>query len=172
MVRAVYAASLDPITNGHLNIIERAYALYDEVVVLIAVDSRKNYTFSPAERVEMVRAAVAHLPSVPVAACIDRYVVKYAYEIRADAVIRGIRNGKDLEDELTLAEENRKICPEVETVWLPCLPHLMHVSSSMVKAHVGADPGWEAQVARSVPEVVVQKLREKYLAKLAAKAQK
>lgn len=169
MSRAVYAASLDPITNGHLNIIERTRALYSEVLVLVAVDSRKNYTFSPAERVEMAKAAVAHLPNVQVEACVDRYVVKYADEMMADAIIRGIRNGKDLEDELTLAEENRRISPKIETVWLPCLPHLMHVSSSMVKAHVGADPGWEAQVARSVPEAVVGKLKENYIRKKAQK---
>lgn len=161
--RAVYAASLDPITNGHINVIERMAPLYDELIVLVAADPRKTYTFSTEERVEMAKAAVAHLPNVTVDACIGRYVVKQAQEMGARAIIRGLRNFKDLEDEQTLAEENRKICPEIETIWVPCLPHLMHVSSSMVRGHVGIDPEWECQVARSVPAAVVTKLKEKFI---------
>ncbi len=160
--KAVYAASLDPITNGHINVIERTAPLYDELVVLVAVDSRKTYTFTPDERVSMARAAVAHLANVSVDVCIGHYIVKQAEAIDAQVIIRGLRNFKDLEDEQTLAEENRRICPHIETVWLPCLPNLMHVSSSMVKGHVGIDPGWEDQVARSVPASVLAKLKEKF----------
>ncbi|MCI5108233.1 MAG: pantetheine-phosphate adenylyltransferase [Candidatus Pacebacteria bacterium] len=161
--KAVYAASLDPITNGHVNIIERMAPLYDELVVLVAVDPRKNYTFSQKDRVEMARNSVTHLQNVSVDTCVGQYVVKKAQSLGAQVVIRGLRNFKDLEDEQTLAEENRRICPEIETVWVPCLPNLMHVSSSMVRSHVGADPGWEEQAARSVPEVVVMKLKEKFV---------
>lgn len=167
--RAVYAASLDPITNGHINVIERMAPLYDEFVVLVAVDLRKTYTFTLEERVGMTKAAVAHLPNVSVDVCVGRYVVKQAEFIGAQVIIRGLRNFKDLEDEQTLAEENRKICPQIETVWVPCLPNLMHVSSSMVKGHVGIDPEWEYQVARSVPAVVVAKLKEKFLLEKARK---
>lgn len=167
--KAVYAASLDPITNGHLNVIERMAPFYDELIVLIAVDPRKTYTFSPEERVNMAKAAIAHLPNVHVDVCVGRYVVKQADSIGAQIIIRGLRNFKDLEDEQTLAEENRRICPGIETIWVPCLPHLMHVSSSMVKSHVGIDPEWEEQVARSVPPAVIVKLKEKLIF---AKAQK
>jgi pantetheine-phosphate adenylyltransferase len=161
--KAVYAASLDPITNGHINVIERMAPLYDELIVLVAVDSRKSYTFTPEERVDMVQTAVAHLPNVSVDVCIGHYVVKQAESIGAQVIVRGLRNFKDLDDEQTLAEENRKICPQIETVWVPCLPNLMHVSSSMVKGHVGIDPEWECQVARSVPETIVTKLKEKFI---------
>jgi pantetheine-phosphate adenylyltransferase len=161
--KAVYAASLDPITNGHINVIERMAPLYDELIVLVAVDSRKSYTFTPEERVDMTKAAVAHLPNVSVDVCIGHYVVKQAESIGAQVIVRGLRNFKDLEDEQTLAEENRRICPQIETVWVPCLPNLMHVSSSMVKSHVGIDPDWECQVARSVPAAVVTKLKEKFI---------
>jgi len=161
--KAVYAASLDPITNGHINVIERMAPLYDELIVLVAVDSRKSYTFTPEERVDMTKAAVAHLPNISVDLCIGHYVVKQADSIGAQAVLRGLRTVKDLEDEQTLAEENRKICPHIETIWVPCLPNLMHVSSSMVKGHVGVDPEWECQVARSVPAAVVTKLKEKFI---------
>ncbi len=161
--KAVYAASLDPITNGHINVIKRMAPLYDELVVLVAVDSRKTYTFTPEERVTMAKAAVADMPNVSVDVCVGRYVVKHAESIEAQVIVRGLRNFKDLEDEQMLAEENRKICPHIETVWVPCLPDLMHVSSSMVKGHVGVDPDWENQVARSVPAAVVIKLKEKYI---------
>ncbi len=161
--KAVYAASLDPITNGHINVIERMAPLYDEFIILVAVDPRKTYTFAPEERVEMAKAAVAHLPNITVDVCIGRYVVRQAESMGANVIVRGLRNFKDLEDEQTLAEENRKICPQIETVWVPCLPSLMHVSSSMVKGHVGLDPEWERQVARSVPEAVVTKLKEKHV---------
>jgi pantetheine-phosphate adenylyltransferase len=161
--KAVYAASLDPITNGHINVIERMAPLYDELVVLVAVDTRKTYTFTHEERVEMTKAAVSHISNITVDVCIGHYVVKHADSIDAQVIIRGLRNFKDLEDEQTLAEENRKICPHIETIWVPCLPNLMHVSSSMVKGHVGIDPGWEEQVARSVPTAVVTKLKEKFI---------
>ena len=161
--KAIYAASLDPITNGHINVIERMAPLYDEFVVLVAVDSRKVYTFTPEERVEMAKSAVAHLSNVSVDVNIGCYVVRQAESIGAQVIIRGLRNIKDLEDEQTLAEENRNICPQIETVWVPCLPNLMRVSSSMVKGHVGVDPNWEEQVARSVPAGVVLKLKEKFI---------
>ncbi len=162
-MKAVYAASLDPITNGHINVIERMAPLYNELIVMVAVDSRKTYTFTPEERVGMAKAAVAHLTNVSVDVCMGQYVVKQAESIGAQVIIRGLRNFKDLEDEQTLAQENRKICPQIETVWVPCLPDLMHVSSSMVKGHVGVDPSWEDQVARSVPTAVVTKLKEKFI---------
>lgn len=161
--RAVYAASLDPITNGHINVIERMAPLYDKLIVLVAVDPRKSYTFTPEERVSMAASAVAHLTNVSVDVCIGQYVVKKAEYIDAQVIIRGLRNSKDLEDEQTLAEENRRICPHIETVLVPCLPNLMHVSSSMVKSHVGIDPEWECHVARSVPVAVVNKLKEKFI---------
>lgn len=163
MRKAVYAASLDPITYGHINIAERMAPLYDTLVVVVAVDSRKTYTCSPEERVDMAKAALAHLPNVTVEVCLGHYVVKHAEAIGAQVIIRGLRNYNDLEYEQALAEENRKICPHIETILVSCLPHLMHVSSSMVKGHVGIDPTWEEQVARSVPPPVVAKLKEKYI---------
>jgi predicted metal-dependent HD superfamily phosphohydrolase len=109
----------------------------------------------------MTRAAVSHIHNVTVDVCLGHYVIKHAESVNAQIIIRGLRNFKDLMDEQTLAEENRKICPHIETLWVPCLPHLMHVSSSMVKSHVGVDPNWSEHVARSAPDIVVAKLKEK-----------
>lgn len=161
--KAVYAASLDPITNGHLSVIDEVVSLYDELIVVVAVDPRKNYVFSPEERADMARAAVAHLPNVRVELCVGRYVVNLAHELGAQVVIRGLRNMGDLDAEEVLATENRHICRAVKTIWIPCLPDLRHVSSSVVRSHVGADPEWEKQVARLAPAAVLAKLKEKHI---------
>lgn len=165
--KAVYAASLDPITNGHMNVVERVAPLYDELVVLVAVDPRKKYMFSVEERAGMVRESVAHLSNVSVDVCVGRYAVKYTEEIGARVVIRGVRNASDMEAEQILAGENRQICPVVETVWVPCLPELAHVSSSLVKIHIGADLEWREQVRRLVPEPVLRQVSEKYVSEKA-----
>lgn len=164
---AVYAGSFDPITNGHTNIIERASKIFDELIILIGYDNRKNYTFSLEERIEMVKIVTKDIPNVKIDVCINQYLVNQAKNLGASNIVRGIRTVKDLEDEQVLAEENRMICPFIETVWIPCLPSLSHVSSSMVKGHVGIDPEWEYQVLRSVHPFVVEKLKEKYLKKRA-----
>ena len=161
--KAVYAASLDPITNGHINVATRMASRYDKLTVVVAVDPRKHYFFNHEERVSMAKAALAHLPNVTVDACVGQYVVKFAKSLGADVVIRGLRNASDLDSEFTLAEENRQICPDIETILVPCLPSLMYVSSSLVRSHVGTDPDWEAQVARLAPASVVAKLKEKYI---------
>jgi pantetheine-phosphate adenylyltransferase len=161
--KAVYAASLNPITIGHIHVAERAAALYDELMVVVAADSRKKYDFSVEERVEMAKAAVAHLPNVTVDACVGRFVVKYAHEIGAQVIVRGLRDINDLTNESTLAKFNRSICPHVETVLLHCWQEFTHVSSSSVRALIGVDPEWEAEVAKLVTPAVAAKLKENYL---------
>lgn len=160
---AVYAASLDPITNGHLNVIERMAPLYDKFVVMVAVDSRKNYTFTTEERLAMAEVATKHIPNVEVYVCVNQFVVKVAQEMKAQVIVRGLRNASDLEAEQSIAHINRGISPNIETIWCPCLPELMHVSSSLVKALVGADPEWEKEVAKNTPLSVVEMIRKKYI---------
>lgn len=161
--KAIFPLSADPITNGHLNVIERMAPLYDELCVLISVDPKKKYTFTTDERVALVKQAVVHLQNVTVETCVKSYVAKYAKNFGAQVVLRGLRNGTDLEYEATMANENHYICPEIETLWVPCRPEFMHVSSTMVKGHVGVDVEWEQQVARSVPAIVLKKMNEKYM---------
>ncbi|MFA6535814.1 MAG: pantetheine-phosphate adenylyltransferase [Candidatus Paceibacterota bacterium] len=165
--KAVYAASLDPITFGHINVVERMAPLYDEFVVVVAVDPRKSYTFTPEERVAMARLALLHIKNVRVDICVGQYVVKFADSIGAQVIIRGLRGWRDMEDEEVLSEENRQICPRIETVYVGCLKELRYVSSSLVKGHVGADPNWEEQAERSAPPAVVAKLKEKFILKRA-----
>jgi pantetheine-phosphate adenylyltransferase len=165
--KAVYAASLDPITCGHQNIIERAVSMFDELVVMISSDAKKQYLFTVDERANMARVCTAHIPNVTVDTCINSYTVKKTASIGASVLIRGIRNGKDADAELLLAGENNTICSGVQTILLPCHSPFEHISSSMVKGHVGADPEWEWEVARLVSPYV--QLKEKYIVAKATK---
>ncbi len=166
-MKAIYAASFDPITFGHLDIIKRAASIFEELVVVIANNSEKKYAFSTEERSSMAREAVSDLSNVSVDICTDRYIAKYAESVEAKVVIRGLRNSNDLQFEQSLAEENHHISPSVETMFLSCRPELMQVSSSLVKGHVGVDPEWELQVSRLVPESVLVNLREGHALKKA-----
>ncbi len=164
---AVYAGSFDPITNGHMDVVLRAAKLYDELIVMVAVNSEKTPTFSTEKRVELAKAVTRHIENIRVVACVDRYVVKVAEELGATVVVRGLRNFADLEKEQGIAAENHGICPRIETVFISCRPEFAHVSSSVVRAHRGADPGWLKEAARSVPAAVAVALKEDWILKKA-----
>ncbi len=161
--KAIFPLSADPITNGHLNVIERMAPLYDELCVLVSVDAKKKYTFTIDERMAMIKAVSSHIPNVLVDACTDSYIAKYAKNFGAQVILRGLRNGIDLEYEAAMANENHYICPDIETLWVPCRPEFMHISSTMIKSHVGVDVDWEEHVARSAPAVILAKMKEKHI---------
>jgi pantetheine-phosphate adenylyltransferase len=129
---AVYAGTFDPPTRGHLSVVERAARLFDEVVVLCAVNPGKRPLFSPADRVAMLADAVAHLTNVRCDH--DKgFVVAYARRIGARYLVRGVRGATDAHEETRLAAQNHGLAPEVETVFLPADPALSEVSSSRLK---------------------------------------
>ena len=167
--KAVYAASFDPITYGHLDIIKRMAPLYDDLILFVAEDMRKTYTFTPEERMAIVKELVSDLPNVTVMISTNCYAVKHIKSIGAQVIIRGLRNEKDFRDELLLSDENRKICPDIETIWVPCLPSLLNVSSSIIKEHMGLDIEWKKEATRFTPLSIVQRLNEKFVLKKARK---
>ena len=121
----VFAGSFDPFTLGHLDIVKRASALFDELYVLLAVNASKKYLFDEATRVEMVRKAVAQFPNVKVD-CFDGLTVDFANRVGAKFLVRGLRGAADVEYEQTVAWNNRVLCPDCETVFLSSAPeHLM-----------------------------------------------
>lgn len=137
---AVYAGTFDPPTRGHVSVIERAAAIFDEVIVLSAVNPAKRPLFSPEERVAMLRESTRHLPNV----CCDHtedLVVAYARAQGARFLVRGVRGATDADYEIALAHANRALAPEVESVFLPADPRHSEVSSSRLKemAAAGAD---------------------------------
>lgn len=155
--RAVYAGSFDPITNGHLDLIERAARLFDEVILAIAINYRKEGLFTFEERQELLRICTGHLTGVTV----DRMsglAIQYARKVNATAVIRGLRAMSDFEFELQMALTNRKMDPDFETVFL--MPHQDYafLSSSLVKeiASFGGD------ISSFVPPPVAEALQRKF----------
>ena len=120
---AIYPGTFDPITNGHIDIAERAVTLFDKVIVTIAVNSAKKPLFSIEERKEMIRQAVSHLPNVEIDA-FEGLLMEYAKMRKASAVIRGLRAISDFEYELQMALMNRKLAEEVVTVFLLSLIHI------------------------------------------------
>lgn len=156
MKLAVYPGTFDPITNGHVDILQRSLGVFDRIVVALAQNVRKAPLFSIAERREMILDAVAGDPRVEVDA-FSGLLVEYCQRRGARAVIRGLRALADFEYEFQFAHMNRHLAPEVETVFLMTSEESFYVSSSLVKevALMGGD------VSRMVPPAVVAALAAK-----------
>jgi pantetheine-phosphate adenylyltransferase len=154
--RAVYPGSFDPITNGHLDILDRGLELFSEVVILVAGSGRKNPLFTPEERVELIREVTANRKGV----IVDRWpglIMDYARIHKISAVIRGLRAASDFEYEFMMASMNKELNPHVETLFMMTAQNLYFVSSTMIKElfHYGGD------VSPYVPPEVVNRLKEK-----------
>ncbi len=129
---AIYPGSFDPITNGHLDVVERAIRLFDEVIVAVAVNIGKEPLFSVKDRREMLRRAVGHMPNISVDS-FDSLLVDYARQKNAVAVVRGLRAVSDFEFEFQMALMNRNLQPRVETVFLMPKDSYAYLSSRMIK---------------------------------------
>jgi pantetheine-phosphate adenylyltransferase len=138
MIKAIYAGTFDPITFGHLDIIKRSKKFCDQLVIGIGINSAKKTMFSEAERILQINNAVDQqtdfLTGVNIQVLpFQGLLVQFAREIGATVLIRGIRSVSDFEYELTLANANKVLAPEMETVFLPTSPELAVVSSSLIK---------------------------------------
>ncbi len=158
---AIYAGSFDPITNGHLDIIIRAANLFDEVHVLVTKNIDKNHTFTSAKRVEMVKVAVKDLKNVIVDETAD-LVVRYVEKVNANVIIRGLRNIKDFESEISLYHYNKILSPEVETVIL--FPSHMHtyLSSSFIKELVYYNVDISPYVPKELVEPITKGIKKSF----------
>jgi len=154
--RAIYPGSFDPVTNGHLDLIDRAVKLFDEVYVAILRNPGKSALFTVEERIEMMKAAVPW-PNVRVEA-FNGLLVEYAQQKKATAIIRGIRAVSDYEYELQMALMNRRLYPAAETIFLlPAEPY-SYLSSKLVKEVFSLG----GSISGLVPEMVEQRLHEKF----------
>ncbi len=158
--RAIYPGSFDPITNGHLDLIERGSRLFDQLVVAVLTNIEKEPLFGVDERVEMLLDVTRKMKNVEVDT-FSGLLVDYAKQKKADAILRGIRAFSDYEYELQMALMNRKLEPKVETVFLMPAESYTYVSSRLVKEifrHGGSVKGL-------VPPVVEERLQEKVFPK-------
>ena len=155
---AVFAGSFDPFTLGHLDIVKRASALFDEVWVLLAVNASKKYLLAESARVEIVKAAVKGIPNVKVD-CFDGLTVDFMQRVGAKFLVRGIRGSADVEYEQSVAWNNKVLYPECETIFLSSAPEHLNVSSTVVrellKVGVAKDEAGKAKLAKYVPEDVI-----------------
>lgn len=157
MKTAVYPGSFDPITNGHLDIIERAVRLFDKVIVAVARREEKRPLFSVTEREQLVRQVVTCFPNVEVTSFSD-LLVDFARRMNADIVIRGLRAVLDFDYEFQMVLLNRKLAPTVDTVFLLPSEKYFYLSSSMVK-EIAALGG---AVSCFVPPAVLAALKSRY----------
>lgn len=155
MRRAIYPGSFDPITNGHLDIIERSARLFDEVVVAILINREKEPMFTTEERVEMIES-VARMDNVRVDT-FEGLLVHYAVTQNAQAIVRGIRAVSDYEYELQMALMNRRLEPRVETVFLMSAEAYSYLSSRLIK-EVFLLGG---SIRGLVPDLVEERMRAK-----------
>ena len=160
MANAVVPGSFDPVTNGHLDIIERAAHLFDHVTVAVASNSQKTAMFSVEERLTMLTEICGHFSNVTVGT-FDGLLVEYAVQRGASAIVKGLRAVSDFEYEFQMALMNRRLYPTVETVFMMTGSEHSYLSSSIVKeiARLGGS------VEGLVPDSVRQRLREKVGAK-------
>ncbi|MCR5437192.1 MAG: pantetheine-phosphate adenylyltransferase [Treponema sp.] len=158
MVKAVFAGSFDPPTNGHLDIIKRACKLFDNIDVVISVNPEKKYLFSDEERFNLLKELLKDYKNVNVHIW-KGLIVNYAKENNAKVLIRGIRSTNDFAYEFDLAHMNQNLNPEIETLFLPTKEKYAIVKSSSIKelAMFGGD------ISRMVPEIVEKALKNKYL---------
>jgi len=125
---AVFPGSFDPLTKGHINVIERGVEIFDEVIVAVAVNLSKNGTFSLDERLEILHDIFTGREDISVD-CFDGLLVDYVKKKGTNVILRGLRTVTDFEYELTMALANKSICPEVETVFLVSASTYGHISS-------------------------------------------
>ena len=160
MQTAVYAGSFDPLTNGHLWMIQQGLELFDRLVVSIGQNPSKNYTFSTEERLQLLRDSIPKCDRLTFTHFDNRYLVDYAREVGAQFILRGIRSPNDYEYERVMRHINGDMAPEINTVFLMPPRDKAELSSSMVMGLIGPE-GWEESVHRYVPAPVFEALKAK-----------
>lgn len=157
MKTVIYPGTFDPITNGHVDLVERAAAIFDKVILAIAFSEKKRPLFNLEERIDLSRQALAHVPNVELVGY-SNLLVDFAREHNSRFVLRGVRAIADFEYELQLANMNRAMYPEMETVFLTPNERFAFISSTLVREIAGM----KGQFEQFVPAPVARALRDKF----------
>ena len=157
MVRALYPGSFDPITKGHLDIMERACHLFDELVVAVSNNVSKNWVFNVDERMNMIRESGKHLSNLKVTSC-SELTADFAKKEKAQVIIRGLRAVSDFDVELKMALMNKHLNQDLETVFLMTREQFLFINSSLIREIARFKGNFE----EFVPPYVVECLRKKY----------
>lgn len=153
---AIYPGSFDPVTNGHLDIIERTAEIFDKVIVAILINSSKTPTFTIEERIEMLKKSTEHIPNVEIE-FFDGLLVNFVRKKGARVIVKGLRAISDFEYEFQMAMLNKSVSPDIETLFMMTNNKYSYLSSSIVKelGKLGAS------LDDLVPEVIMNKIKEK-----------
>ncbi|HLC95735.1 MAG TPA: pantetheine-phosphate adenylyltransferase [Candidatus Nanoarchaeia archaeon] len=153
---AIYAGSFDPVTNGHLDIVQRALKIFDKVIIAVGENKEKKYLFSVQERAEMIKECTKKF-NVEVE-YFSGLLVDFARKKKANALVRGLRAVSDFDFEFQTALMNRKLCPEIETVCIMTRGMYSYLSASIVREVASLN----GNLSDMVPDSVAQKLRDKF----------
>ena len=157
MNTAIYPGSFDPMTKGHMDVLERAASMFDKVIIAVLDNTKKKCLLSTKERVDLIKKSTNHLANVSVDS-FDGLTIEYARQQGASVLIRGLRAVSDFEYEMQMSQMNSALAPEINTIFLITKPEYNFISSSMIKEIVmmGGD------ISEFVPEIVKDFLEEKY----------
>lgn len=153
---AIYPGSFDPVTSGHLNIIQRAAKIFDKLIVCVMVNAGKKPMFTQEERVELIRRVTGDLSNVEVDCSAD-LLAEYAKRKGSCVIVKGLRAGSDFENEFQMALINHKINPELDTMFLTAESEFMYLSSSTVKELAG----YGVDLSDFLPEAIIPDVRER-----------
>ena len=157
MLKAAFPGSFDPPTSGHINIIQRASAIFDELVVVVAENRRKKYLFSSQERADMMRELVKDRKNVSVTVC-DTLIVDFLRKTDIKLLIRGVRGLEDFSYEFELSMMNKTLDPEIETIFMTTDPEYFVIRSSSIKELAS----FQGNLHGMVPSLVADALKEKF----------
>ena len=153
---AIYPGSFDPITSGHLNIIQRAANIFDRLIICVMVNSAKKPMFTQYERVDMIRNVVQNIPNVEVDSS-DELLAEYARRKGSCVIVKGLRAGSDFENEFQMALINHKINPDLDTMFLTSEHQYMYLSSSTVK-ELG---NYDVDLSDFLPEPIIPAFKQR-----------
>lgn len=158
MKTVICPGSFDPVTKGHMDIIERASKLFDKVIVAVLNNSSKNPSFSIEERIGLLEETTGHLNNIEIAT-FDGLLVDFAKIKGASAVVKGLRAVTDFEYEFQMSMINKKLCPDIETIFLNTSQEYMYLSSSVVKQIAAAGGDISLFVPEEIRDKIVDRLR-------------